>query len=121
MRNKAADVEAAFFAERLYDLRVELRDAILTRLRAERDVICADTDASRVANTCVDRALEIPASMERTFWLETLVEVLRAQPEQERKSTYLWAARRVQATYAVPLRERQEAVRFVADRLVPLP
>jgi hypothetical protein len=121
VRNISADLEAEFFAEELYDLRVELRDRILARLRAERDEICADADTARVANTCVDRALEIPASMERTFWLETLADVLRALPEQERKASFLWASRRIQATYAVPLRERQQVIRFVADRLVPLP
>lgn len=121
VRNVAEDIEAEFIAEELYDLRVELRDRILARLHAERDEICTDPDPARVANTCIDRALEIPASMERTFWLETLADVLRALPEQKRKDSFLWASRRIHATHAVPLRERQQVIRFVADRLVPLP
>jgi hypothetical protein len=121
VKNVAADLEAELFAERLYDLRVELRDQILARLRAERDAICEDGDVDGAANTCVDRALEASPGMERTFWLEAVVDLIAKLQEPARKNSFLWAARRIQATYAVPLRERQQAIRFVGERLVPMP
>jgi hypothetical protein len=38
----------------------------------------------------------------------------------DRERLYLHAARLIEATYAITARERHDAVRYVADRLVPL-
>jgi hypothetical protein len=120
VRNVTAKTEGELLAENLWNLRVEMRDRIIGPLRAERDALCADTDVSRVANACADRALDAPGELERTFWLQSLVDVLLPLPELERQDRFLWISRRIQATYAVTARERDDAVRFVADRVMPL-
>ena len=58
--------------------------------------------------------------MERTFWLDAVVETLREQSDTDRERLYLHSARLIEATYAITARERHDAVRYVADRLVPV-
>ena len=71
--------------------------------------------------TCVDNALDTPSNLERSFWLDALVETLREiSDDDERKRRFRYAAQRIEATFAVTPRERHDAVRYVADRLVPL-
>lgn len=121
VKNVDAKTEGEHIAEAMLRLRLEFRDRVLAGLVAARDVICAQPDVTRVCADCVDRALETDSSLDRTFWLGALTDVLLAQPDAERRHAhFLTAARRINATFAIPPRERQDAVRFVAERLVPL-
>ena len=93
----------------------------LAPLRQEREALRAEPDVAKVLRTCVDRALETPSNLERSFWLDALVETLRdLHDEHERKSRFHSAAQRIEATFAVTTRERHDAVRYVADRLIPV-
>lgn len=121
VKNIDAKTEGEHLAEVMLEMRLNFRDRVLAGLVAAREVICAQPDVTRVCADCVDRALEMDSDLDRTFWLVALVDVLRAQPDAEqRQAHFLTAARRINATFAVPPRDRQDAVRFVADRLVPL-
>lgn len=120
VKNIDAKTEAEYLAEALLRLRLEFRDRVLGGLVAARDAICAQPDITRVCADCVDRALETDSTLDRTFWLGALAEVLLKQPEAERHARFLTAARRISATFAVSPRARQDAIRLVADRLVPL-
>jgi len=60
------------------------------------------------------------SNLERCFWLDAVVETLREQSEADREKRFLHAARLIEATFAVGPRERHDAVRYVADRLVPV-
>lgn len=121
VKNVDAKTEGEHIAEAMLKLRLEFRDRVLASLVAARDVICAQPDVTRVCADCVDRALETDSTLDRTFWLGVIADVLLAQPDAERRQAhFLTAARRINATFAVPPRERQDAVRFVAERLVPL-
>ena len=120
VKNVTAKTEGEVLAELLYDGRIKARDRFLAPLRAERDQLRTDTDVAHVLATCADRALETASNLERTFWLDTMVDVLREQPEPHRKVLFLQAARRIEATFSAPPRERHDAVRFVADRLLPV-
>jgi hypothetical protein len=61
-----------------------------------------------------------PSPLERSFWLDVLIETLRDEPEDEREKRFLHASHLIEATFAVGPRERHDAVRYVADRLIPI-
>jgi hypothetical protein len=78
-------------------------------------------DVAKTIATCVDNALDFPKSLERRFWLEALAAAIVAEPEQpERRKLFLSAGRRIAATFSVPADERQDALCYVADRVIPL-
>jgi hypothetical protein len=120
VKNVAAQAEGEILAELLYRGRIEARDRFLAPLRAEREALRSEPNVLRVLLTCVERALETPSNLERTFWLDVIVATIRQQPEADREERFRHAARLVEATFAVTPRERHDAVRFVADRLVPV-
>ncbi len=120
VKNVAAKTEGEIFAELLYRGRLEAREHFLAPLRAEREALRSEPDVLVVLGTCVEKATEIPAGLERTFWLDTIVETLREHTPDDRERLYLHAARLIEATFAITPRERHDAVRYVADKLVPL-
>ena len=120
VRNISAQIEGEHLANCLLQMRIEARDRMLASLAAARDAMIADTDAARVVAQSVDCALRTQSPLERFFWLDATADVLNAQPEAQRHRLFLDAARRIYATFAVTVRERQNATRFLADRIVPL-
>lgn len=119
VRNVAAKREGEHVARALFDLRVAADDSFLLSLIALRDTVCAPQDKGAVINDCVDRALKARGSLERTFWMDALADVLRPLDREQCRERFLAAARRINATFAVGIRERQDAVRLLAERLVP--
>lgn len=119
VKNTAAKTEGEILAETLYRGRMEIRDRFLAPLRAERDALRSEPDVLRVLRVCVEKAVDTASNLERTFWLDAIVETLRDHGD-DRQRLYLHAARLIEATYAITARERHDAVRYVADRLVPL-
>ena len=119
VRNVAAKTEGEHIARTLFQLRLEARDTMLRSLITARQVVCAKTNTTVMAD-CVDRALATHSPMERSFWLDALADALRARDPAERQSLFFAAARRIEATFAIDPRERHDAVRQLADRLIPL-
>lgn len=117
--NVAAKTEGMLVARRLLELRLEVRDILLAPLVQQRDAIRAECNVEQARDRCVDSALATASLLERTFWLDVLVSLLRALPGDHRDTTFLAAARRIHVTFAVSLRERHDAVRFLAERIVP--
>jgi hypothetical protein len=120
VKNVTAKSEGECIAEELFDLRTQMRDRILAPLIAQRDTLLARGDVATTIATCVDQALAIPTSLERRFWLDTLAAAIASQPEAARRELFLGAARRIEATFSVTPEQRHDAVRYVADRVVPL-
>jgi hypothetical protein len=120
VKNVNAKTEGEFIAEELYRGRMEARDRFLASLRAEREALRAEGDVWSILPICVERALDTSGILERTFWLETIVETLRDQPQEDRELRFLYVSRLIEATFAAPPRDRHDAVRFIADRLVPV-
>ena len=117
VRNIAAQAEGEHIARRLFELRLEVRDTMLASLVAARDVVCA---GETVLKDCVDRALATQSPLQRTFWLDSLANVIRARDLTQHASLFGAATRRIEATFAVSPRDRHDAVRLLADRLVVL-
>jgi len=120
VRNIAAQAEGEHIARRLFALRLEARDTMLASLVAARDIVSAGPDTKRVVGDCVDRALAVQSPLERTFWIDSLAHVIRARDPAEQAALFAAAARRIEATFAVTPRERHDAVRLLADRVVVL-
>jgi hypothetical protein len=120
VKNVAAKTEGEIIAELLYRRRLEAREFFLAPLRAEREALRSESDVLVVLRTCVEKATEIAAGLERTFWLDTIVETLREHAPDVRERLYLHAARLIHATFAITPHERQDIVHYVADKLVPL-
>ncbi len=120
VRNIAAKAEGEHIARRLFALRLEARDTMLASLVAARDIACAVPDTTRVVADCVDRALAVQSPLERTFWLDSLANVIRARDPAEHAALFAATARRIEATFAVTPRERHDAVRLLADRVLVL-
>jgi hypothetical protein len=120
VRNLAAVREGEHLARALLQLRLEARDRMLAPLCAQRDSILASDDLSAVCADLVDRALCTPSPLCRLFWLQALAQRLAPCPLPLRSQSFLSASKRIYSTFAVSPKERQEAVRTLAEHLVPL-
>ena len=120
VKNIAAKTEGEILAETLYRGRMEIRDFFLARLRAEREALRSEPDVLRVLSLCAEKAMETSSNLDRTFWLDAIVETLHAQPEAERERLYRHSTHLLEASFDVPVRERHDAARYIADRLVPI-
>jgi hypothetical protein len=123
VRNVAAQCEGEYLAEALLTQRLEARDLALAALEIDRAAICRPDRAVRdVITDCVTRALGTERKLDRLFWLGALAEQMqtRASTADQRHDLFDAAARDINATFRASPRERQSALRFVADRMVPL-
>ena len=123
VRNVAAKIEGACVAAALLSLRLQMRDRMLALLAVEQVAVCAPSRSDgEIITDCVVRALGAERSIDRLFWLSTLADAIqqRAPADQQRHDLFAAAARRINATFRASPSERQDAVRFLADRLVQL-
>lgn len=120
VKNVTTQAELEIFAETIYRGRVEARDRFLAPLRAQRDELRKESDVGKVLMECVVQGMATDSNLERTFWLDVIIETLRELPDAEREQRFVHTAHLIVASVAVPARARQDALRFVADRLVPL-
>ncbi len=122
VKNITAKTEGEIIAKMLWDERMRARDFFLAPLRAERDKLLAERvhEPEFAIGDCADHALATDTIFERAFWLETIVTVIRQQPEDAREEAFLTATRYLEAVFDVPPAERHDAVRFVAERLLEL-
>jgi hypothetical protein len=120
VRNVAAKAEGEHVARRLLELRLEVRDQMLASLVRERDALLALRDPAKACVDCIDLALATESPLERTFWLDSLATLIRDRGDDRRDAFFRATTRRIHATFAVSLRDRHDAVRVVAERLVAI-
>jgi hypothetical protein len=120
VKNVTAKNEGELIAKLLWEERMRARDFFLAPLRAEREKLLAEDTPEVVVGECADHALATDTIFERTFWLQTIVDVIRDQPEDARQALFLTATRYLEAVFNVPPAERHDAVRLVAERLLSL-
>ena len=123
VRNIAARREGECIAEALLAQRIEARDRVLAMLEVERAGVChAGHAVLDVITDCVNRALDTDRKLDRLFWLGALAGEVqrRALAATQRDALFGVAARVINTTFRVPPRERQDALLFLADRLVPI-
>lgn len=123
VRNRAAELEGDALAKTLLALRLETRDQALASLALTRSVVCHPGRAdSAVIAECVDCALDTDRYLDRLFWLDALANEIhrRASDAGHRDRLYFAAARRINTSFRVAHRERQNALIYLADHVVPL-
>ncbi|MBW2735767.1 MAG: hypothetical protein JRH20_25555 [Deltaproteobacteria bacterium] len=123
VRNVAAKREGECITEAMLELRTQARDRALAALDLERKSVCAASRTDRdVIADCVLCALGGDREMDRIFWLGALAATigLRGLTSKQRRWLVRVASQHIHATFRVSPRERQDAVRFVTDRIVPL-
>jgi len=123
VRNIVAQREGECIAEALLAQRLEARDRVLAVLEVERVNVCqASRPVRDVITDCVIRALDTDRKLDRLFWLGALAGQMqrRATAGRQRDDLFALAAQLINTTFRVPPRERQAALLFLADRLVPL-
>jgi hypothetical protein len=123
VRNVSAQVEGETLAKTMLALRLEAHDQAIAVLASLRAAVAAPSrDALEVTEDCVERALAADRVLDRTFWLDTLADQIteRAVDADDRDRLYFASARRINTTFRVAPRERQHALRRLADRLVTL-
>ena len=120
VKNVTAKTELEIFAEVLWEERMRARDFFLAPLRAERDKLRAEKTAEEVITTSADRALATTSNLERTFWLETIIDTIRAQHDDARQILFRHAVRRIETAFDAPPAVRHDAVRLLGERIVPV-
>ncbi len=122
VKNVTAKTEGELIAKELWEERMRARDFFLVPLRAERERLLTERarEPELAIGDCADHALSTDVIFERSFWLETIVTIIRAQPEDTREELFLTATRYLESSFDLPPTERHDAVRFVAERLLDL-
>lgn len=120
VKNVTAKTELEIFAETLMEERMRARDFFLAPLRAERDKLRAEKTVEEIITTSSDRALATTSNLERTLWLETIIDVIRGYPDDERPVLFRDMVRRIETAFDTPPAVRHDAVRFVGERLFPV-
>ena len=121
VRNIAQQDEGLQITEALIRARLDARDRLLAPLRRARDSLlqfCADT--TDAIKTMTDHALDADRTIDRLFWLGAVAEHIRRQPVSRHTALLRFVSRRIHVTFAVPVRERQAAVRFLCARVIPI-
>ena len=67
-----------------------------------------------------DYALDADRAIDRRFWLGSVAEHIRRQPVSSHAALLRVVSRRIHVTFAIPVRERQAAVRFLCSRVIPI-
>ncbi len=121
IRNVADQQELWELGEALWVERTATRDSIANALQRQR----ADLDAAHPSRrgrlvSYVDQALATDARIERAFWLDAAARCITEASADQHEGLYRQAARRITAAYAVSARDRADAIRFLADRVMPL-
>ncbi len=120
-RNIAQDREAWAIMEALWQERVRAGDLALRHLADQRENIAScHTRPEDIVAAYIDEATASPWLPQRFFWLNAAASVITNAKTAHHEGLYMQAARRIQATYKVPNRERQAAIRSLASKVLPL-
>jgi len=121
VRNLAAQDEELATAEALLRIRIDARDRMLAELLRLRDnARSAITDSLDLTKRFVDLAMGATLRIDRLFWIESIAEAIAAEPAQEHGALFRSAARRISAAFKVSHRDRLDAVRALASKIIPL-
>lgn len=113
--------EADAIFDALLSERLAARDRFLKPLVEDRDAIQATTaTAGTKVDAFVDRLVDAERTIDRTFWLDALAQLLAELDEEQRRGLARRAARRINAVFRVPVADRAYLVRSLLRRLWPL-
>jgi hypothetical protein len=121
VRNIAAQREADCVAQALWEHRTRARDRVVQMLEAQRLALCQPLrPVDDAIQDCIAAAMDADRKLDRIFWLTAAADYARSQPPPTHQHLYAVATRRINTTFRIPPSDRQEAMRFLADRMLPL-
>jgi hypothetical protein len=121
IRNVSNKDEGLIITEELIRLRLEARDLMLAHLVQAREQLRATTtDPDELLRSTIKCAMDARRSLDRIFWIDSAAELIAARPETEQTELLRMASRRIHSYFAVPYRERLEAVRLLARKVITL-
>jgi len=119
VKNIAQQDEGQKVTEALIRARLEARDLLLAPLRRTRDALlqlCDDPIDAIKAMT--DHAIDNGPAIDRLFWLGTVADHIRRQPASRHTALLRFVSQRIHVAFALPVQQRQAAVRFICDRVI---
>ncbi len=119
-RNITRDIEVERVVERLWQSRNELSLRLLEPLEAQRASICDRAPPARAVLACIDAAVAAERGFARLFWLSSAAALIAPQPRAGRERLFKLAAQHIGAEDRLPRRGRYAAVRYLAQKLIPL-
>ena len=121
VKNIAQQHEGLQISEALLRLRLDAQDRMLAPLLHTRDaLINLGADPIETLKNLTDRALKTDRQLDRLFWLGAAGDYIRRQNRARHTALLRFSSRRIHATFAVPFRDRQAAVRSITARVIPL-
>lgn len=121
VKNITQHDEGLQITEALLRARLDAQDRLLAPLRRTLDsLLQLSVDPIETLKSLTDLALDSDRQIDRLFWLLATVNHIRRQHDARHAALLRFVSRRIHATFAVPYRERQAAVRFIFSRGIPL-
>jgi hypothetical protein len=121
VRNISQQDEGLHISEALLRLRLDAQDRMLAALRQTRDaLLILASDPIETIKSMTDHAIKADRQIDRLFWLGAVADHIRRQHCARHTALLRFASRRIHASFAVPYRDRQEYVRFICSRVIPL-
>ena len=121
VRNIAQQDEGLHISEVLLRLRLNAQDRMLAPLRQTRDDLTnLASDPIAAIKAMTDHAIKADRQIDRLFWLGAVADHIRRQHRVRHTALLRFASRRINASFAIPYRDRQEYVRFIYSRGIPL-
>jgi len=122
VRNIANDREGCALAEALWEGRAAAKDMLAAQFERHRDQISATTAEPRDRlEAFIDQAMQAISRIDRYFWLNAAASLITDHVDVGlARGLYRLATRRIAATYALRPSDRTDAIRLLANKVIPL-
>jgi hypothetical protein len=119
-KNIAEKREGILIAEELLRLRLKVRDSILQPLQDRRSELEDQHTDETLLVAFVDNALAADRRIDRYFWLLAAADLISGLEPSLHPILLRLASRRIHSTFKVPSDERQQAIRFLYAKVLPI-
>lgn len=120
-RNIDSERNTWALAEALLAERIAARDEIIEKLDRRRDRINDEVvEPEELISAYIDRATDTRSRLERFWWLVATADVIADEDDTEHRRLFRLAARRIASTHSLAGTLRDQAVRFLAAKVLPL-
>jgi hypothetical protein len=121
VHNVSHQHEGWLISEALIKARLQAQDLLLRGLqRARHDMVQTINKPGEIMPALLENALDTDRRLDRLFWLQSVADIMRAQPIELRDVLWRSAHRRIHSTFRLPYVDRLAAVHFLATKVVSL-
>ncbi|TPV95942.1 MAG: hypothetical protein B7733_07325 [Myxococcales bacterium FL481] len=113
--------EATYITQAIIETRLAARDYFLAPLFARREQLASPSaPVTSILRAYVDALADSKRVIDRHFWTHSIAAVLAEQPAQQQPRLLQAVARRIHASFRMPLRDREAATLLISRCLWPL-